>query len=82
VEPPPPGRYPRAAATALEIGVKPALRRARRGWDGAKDAPSTPLPLEDDVTLHPTAELAGELLATLVLVFGPILAAALPLTLA
>jgi hypothetical protein len=34
------------------------------------------------VTLHPTAELAGELLATLVLVFGPILAAALPLTLA
>jgi hypothetical protein len=54
----------------------------RRRWDGAKDAPSTPLPLEDDVTLHPTAELAGELLATLVLVFGPILAATLPLTLA
>jgi hypothetical protein len=31
------------------------------------------------VTLHPTAELAGELLATLVLVFGPILATTLPM---
>ena len=34
------------------------------------------------MTLHPTAELAGELLATLVLVFGPILATILPLPLA